>query len=137
MSVKERTQDLNMVVELIRTHLSENLKDNELCKDICSVVAVNLRRVHADAEQSAKAWDKRTFFSKADDLRTEMAWAAPLAQIVEAMAYSAKKFDAADCARLNDLLPDFLEMPLKQRFKDVGVLRGAAAAARSTLLKKK
>ena len=104
MSVKERTQDLNMVVELIRTHLSENLKDNELCKDICSVVAVNLRRVHADAEQSAKAWDKRTFFSKADDLRTEMAWAAPPAQIVEAMAYSAKKFDAADCARLNDLL---------------------------------
>ena len=70
-------------------------------------------------------------------MRTEIAWALPLAQIAESMAYTPKKFDAADCARLNDLLPDFLEMPLKQRFKDVGVLRGAAAAARSTLLKKK
>ncbi len=137
MSVKERTQDLNMVVELVRTHLPENLKDNDLCKDICSVVAINLRRVNDDAEQSAKAWDKRTFHSKADDLRTEIAWALPLAQIAEAMAYTPKKFDAADCARLNDLLPDFLEMPLKQRFKDVTVLRGAAAAARSTLLKRK
>ena len=137
MSVKERTQDLNMVVELVRTHLPENLKDSDLCKDLCSVVAINLRRVHDDAEQSAKAWDKRTFHSKADDLRTEMAWAAPLAQIAEAMAYTPKKFDAADCTRLNDLLPDFLEMPLKQRFKDVSVLRGAAAAARNTMLKKK
>jgi hypothetical protein len=137
MSVKERTQDLNMVVELVRTHLPENLKDNDLCKDICSVVAINLRRVNDDAEQSAKAWDKRTFHSKADDLRTEIAWALPLAQIAEAMAYTPKKFDATDCARLNDLLPDFLEMPLKQRFKDVTVLRGAAAAARSTLLKRK
>jgi hypothetical protein len=137
MSVKERNQDLNMVVELVRVHLPENLKDSDLCKDMCSVVAINLRKVHADAEQSAKAWDKRAFHSKADDLRTEMAWVLPLAQIVEAMAYTPKKFDAADCARLNDLLPDFLEMPLKQRFKDVSILRGAAAAARSTLLKKR
>jgi hypothetical protein len=137
MSVKERNQDLNMVVEIVRTHLLENLKDSDLCKDMCAVIAINLRKVHDDAEQSAKAWDKRAFHSKADDLRTEMAWALPLAQIAEAMAYTPKKFEAADCARLNDLLPDFLEMPLRTRFKDVRILRGAADAARSTLLKKK
>ena len=126
-----------MVTELVRIHLPEQVKDNELCKDMCAVIAVNLRRVHADTEQSAKAWDKRTYFSKAEELRAEMAWALPLAQIVEAMAYTPKKFDQADVTRLNTLLPDFLELPLRPRFKDVSVLRGAAGAARATLLKKK
>lgn len=126
-----------MVVELVRIHLPENIKNNDLCKDMCAVIAINLRRVHADTEQSAKAWDKRAFHTKAEALRNEMAWALPIAQIAESMAYSAKKFDAMDCQRLNELLPDFLAMPLKTRFKDVTVLCGAAAAARQTLLKKK
>ena len=126
-----------MVTELVRIHLPENLKDNELCKDMCAVIAVNLRRVHADTEQSAKAWDKRAYHSKAEELRQEMVWVLPLSQIVEAMAYSPKKFDAGDVERLNKLLPDFLELPLRPRFKDVAMLRGAAGAARATLLKKK
>ena len=137
MSVKERSQDLNMTVELVRTHLAATLKDSNLCKDICSVIAINLRRVHEDTENSAKVWDKKHFHVKADELRAELAWAWPLSQIAEAMAYSPKPFDAADCKRLNDLLPDFLEVPLRPRFKDVHLLRGAAAAARATLLKKR
>jgi len=137
MSVKERNQDLNMTVELVRTHLPSSLKDSNLCKDICSVIAINLRRVHEDSENSAKAWDKKHFHTKADELRAEAAWVLPFSQIAEAMAYSPKTFDAADCRRLNDLLPEELEMPLRPRFKDISMLRGAAAAARSTLLKKK
>ena len=64
MSVRERTQDLNMVVELVRTHLPENLKDSDLCKDMCSVVAINLRRVYDDAEQSAKRGTSAPFTAK-------------------------------------------------------------------------
>jgi hypothetical protein len=35
------------------------------------------------------------------------------------------------------MLPDDLEPPARKRFKDIEVVRGAAAAARQTLLKKK
>jgi hypothetical protein len=136
MTIKERNQDLRMVAELVRVHLPASLADSDLCKDICSVVAVNLRRIAADGEKSAEAWDKRAYHSKADELRREMTWALPAAQIAEALAYTPKQFSAADVKRLQGLVPEF-ELPTRPRFKDIEVLRGAAAAARQTLLRKK
>jgi hypothetical protein len=137
MAVRERNQYLDMVVELVREHLFEKIDDEKLCKDICAVIAINLRRTHEDTESSAKAWDKKHFHTKADDLRREMAWAMPMSQLAESMAYNAKKLGDDDLDRLMSMLPDDLEPPARKRFKDIEVVRGAAAAARQTLLKKK
>ncbi len=137
MTIKERSQDLNMVVELVREHMFENLSDSNLCKDMCAVVAINLRRVHDDTEKSANAWDKRTFHTKADELRRDMAWVTPMSKLAEMIAYSPHKFTNDDIDRLLSFLPEELEMPKRPRFKDVAPLRGAAAAARQTMLKKK
>ncbi len=139
MSVKERNQDLRMVIELVRAHLPNTLADSDLCKDICAVVAINLRRVADDTEKSALAWDKKAYHSKADELRREMAWALPAAQIAESLAYLPKRFGRAEMGRLQAAIPPDIEveMATRMRFKDVTVLRGAAAAARQTLLKKK
>jgi hypothetical protein len=128
---------MRMVIELVRVHLPQNLNDSDLCKDICAVVAVNLRRIATDGEKSAEAWDKRAYHSKADELRREMAWALPAAQIAEFLAYLPRKFTRADYERLQGLVPEDAEMGVRPRFKDITVLRGAAAAARQTLLKKK
>lgn len=139
MTVKERNQDLRMVVELVSVHLPKTLSDSDLCKDICAVVAISLRRIAADSEKSAAAWDKRAYHSKADELRREMAWALPAAQIAESLAYTPKTFGRADMERLQAQVPDEVdvEMTTRPRFKDIEVLRGAAAAARQTFLKKK
>ena len=137
MTIKERNQDLRMVAELARVHLPTMLNDIDLCKDICAVIAINLRRIAADIEKSASAWDKRTYHSKADELRRDMAWVLPTAQIVEALAYSARTLNQADVAHLQELVPVDIELSSRPRFKDLEVLRGAAAAARQTLLKKK
>jgi hypothetical protein len=137
MTIKERSQDLNMVVELVREHLFEHLDDNELCKDMCAVIAINLRRVHDDTEKSANAWDKRTFHTKADELRRDMAWAMPMSQLAESLAYSSRRFSGDDIDQLLAMLPEELDMPKRARFKNVEILRGAAGAARHTLLKKK
>ena len=128
-----------MVMELVYAHLPNTLTDSELCKDICAVVAINLRRVADDAEKSAEAWDKKAYHSKADVLRREMAWVLPAAQVAESLAYSSSKFTRNDMARLRTAIPEdlTLEAAVRPRFKDVSVLRGAAAAARQTLLKKK
>ena len=51
MSIKERNQDMHMVAELIQVHLPKTLNtlnDSALCKDICAVLAINLRRIAAD-----------------------------------------------------------------------------------------
>jgi len=135
MTVKERNQDLSIVVEIVREHLFERLDDSDLCKDMCAVIAINLRRVHADTEKSADAWDKRAYHSKADALRREMAWALPMAQFAESLAYNARPFTPEDLDRLMDMLPDEYQVPKRPRFKDVERMRGAAAAARQTLLK--
>jgi hypothetical protein len=137
MSVKERNQDLRMVIELVRVHLPNSLNDSDLCKDICAVIAVNLRRVAADTEKSAAAWDKKAYHSKADELRREMAWALPTAQIAESLAYVPRRFTREDLQRLQGLVQGEVELGTRPRFKDVEVLRGAAAAARQTVLKKK
>ncbi len=136
MTVKERSQDLNMVVEIVREHLFEHLDDSDLCKDMCAVIAINLRRIHEDTEKSANAWDKRAYHSKADALRREMSWALPMAQLAESLAYNARRFTAEDLDRLMDMLPVEYEMPRRPRFRNVEVMRGAAAAARQTLLRK-
>ena len=128
-----------MVIELVRTHLPKSLSDSDLCKDICAVISINLRRVAADTEKSAEAWDKRAYHSKADELRREMPWVAPAAQVVESLAYVPRKFTRADIERLQGLIPGDVdvEMTTRPRFKDIEIVRGAAAAARQTLLKKK
>lgn len=126
-----------MVVELVREHLFEHLDDNELCKDMCAVIAINLRRVHDDTEKSANAWDKRTFHTKAEELRRDMAWAMPMSQVAESLAYSTRPFSGDDVDQLLTLLPEELDMPKRTRFKNVEILRGAAGAARHTLLKKR
>lgn len=136
MTIKERSQDLNMVVEIVREHLFEHLDDSNLCKDMCAVLAVNLRRVHDDTEKSANAWDKRAFHTKADELRRDMAWAMPMSQLAEMIAYSKNKFSSDDVDRLLSFLPDELDMPKRTRFKNPELMRGAAAAARQTVLKK-
>lgn len=137
MTVKERSQDLNMVVEIVREHLFEHLDDSDLCKDMCAVIAINLRRIHEDTEKSANAWDKRAYHSKADALRREMSWALPMAQLAESLAYNARRFTAEDLDRLLNMLPDEYEMPKRPRFRNVEVMRGAAAAAQRTLLRKR
>lgn len=125
-----------MVVEIVREHLFEHLDDSNLCKDMCAVLAVNLRRVHDDTEKSANAWDKRAFHTKADELRRDMAWAMPMSQLAEMIAYSKNKFSSDDVDRLLSFLPDELDMPKRTRFKNPELMRGAAAAARQTVLKK-
>ncbi len=126
-----------MVIELVRVHLPNSISDSDLCKDMCAVVSINLRRIAADTEKSAAAWDKKAYHSKADELRREMAWALPAAQVAESLAYTPRRFTREDLQRLQQAVPGEVETGTRPRFKDVEVLRGAAAAARNTLLKKK
>jgi hypothetical protein len=139
MSVKERNQDLRMVMELVYAHLPNTLTDSDLCKDICAVVAINLRRVADDIEKSAAAWDKKAYHSKADELRRQMTWVLPAAQVAESLAYMPSKFTKNDMVRLRTTVPEDLELEAatRARFKDVSILRGAAAAARQSMLKRK
>jgi hypothetical protein len=137
MAVRERNQYMDMVIELVREHLFEKLGDDALCKDMCAVITINLRKTHEDTESSAKAWDKKHFHTKADELRRDGQWALPMAQVAESLAYISRPFTDDDADKLLSMLPEDLDMPKRKRFKDLEMLRGAAGAARQTLLKRK
>lgn len=124
-----------MVAELIKVHLPSSLSDDELCRDLCAVLAINLKRIADDIENSAKAWDKKAYHSKADELRRDNVWASEAAVLAENLAYRAQKFGAGDLLRLQTLIPQNLELLQRPRFKDLAAVRGAAAAARKTVLK--
>jgi hypothetical protein len=140
MSVSERNKDIHIVSELLLVHLPEQLqaKNDKLCKDICAVIAISLKRITLDIEQSAKAWDKRAYFSKADALRREYVWSEAAWKSAEAMAYAPKPFDANDLKTLGAAVPNqFLELLQRPRFKDISMVKGAALQARGTMLLKK
>ena len=138
MAVNERNKDIHMVSELLLVHLPETLekKDDKLCKDICAVIAINLKRIDADVDKSATAWEKRDYFFKADELRREFLWLPAAQQLAEQLAYAAQNFETADLQRLGKAIPNkILELLQKPRFKDITQLRGAALQARTTVLK--
>ena len=138
MAVNERNKDIHMVSELLLIHLPETLEkhDDKLCKDICAVIAINLKRIDVDVDKSATAWEKRDYFMKADELRREFLWLPTARQLAEQLAYAPQKFEAADLKRLGASIPNkILELLQKPRFKNIDQLRGAAAQARATVLK--
>ena len=140
MAANERIKDIHMVSELLLVHLPETFekRDDKLCKDICAVIAINLKRIDADVDKSATAWEKRDYFFKADELRREFLWLPTAQQLAEGLAYSPQQFETADLKRLGAAIPNkFLELLQRPRFKDVSQLRGAAAQVRATLLKPK
>ncbi len=67
MAIKERKQQMRVVAEILLVHLPELIqKDQELAHDLLSVAGKALNTIYEDAEQSAKAWDKRAYDVKSD-----------------------------------------------------------------------
>ncbi len=140
MSVSDRNKDIHIVSELLLVHLPEQLQsgNDKLCRDICAVIAISLKRITLDIEQSAKAWEKKAYFSKSDALRREYAWSEAAWKLAEGCAYAPKVFDSADLKALGQAVPNqYLELLQRPRFKDIGMVKGAALQARGTMLMKK
>jgi hypothetical protein len=131
MTIKERNQQLRVVAEILLVHIPEQIKaDPELTRDLLSVAGTALEAIAEDAEKSAKAWDKRAYDLRADELRREWAWAAGAANYTLGVALRPQAIQAADIAKIRQMIGVEIEKPGRRQIPDPTRFRGAAKAIR-------
>jgi hypothetical protein len=131
MSVKERNKHLRIVAEIMELHLPDVLNDQQLARDLLSVISVAIQSAWEDAEKSARAWDKKAYHVKADRLRDEWSWAMGAANYAEGLAYRDAPIDAESLRKLRMLIEPELSATNRTIVKNPEAFRGAAAANRA------
>lgn len=75
---KRRNNALRTLAEILRRLSQQNgLDDNT--KDMVAQMVFELRDVDATIDESAKAWEKRDYWMKAEEFRTKWRWAGAMA----------------------------------------------------------
>ncbi|MFN2118953.1 MAG: hypothetical protein ACK2T0_00995 [Anaerolineales bacterium] len=75
---RERAQLVRAIVVAIR-ELSRQSSFGEEARDLASFIVLALQTVLKGVDASAKAWEKRGYWVKADRFRMDWDWAEPLA----------------------------------------------------------
>jgi len=131
MAVKERNQQLRLISEALLVHIPDLLvKDPGLAQDLMSVTATALRTIHEDIERSSKAWDKKAYHVRADELRREWGWTEGAANYALGLALRSRPLKRTDVAKLRLLIKVKLEKPARRQMPDPTRFRGAAQAVR-------
>ncbi len=129
MAVKERNQQLRVVAEILLVHLPDLLEEDQvLARDLLSVAGQALHTVHEDVEKSAKAWDKRAYHVKADQLRREWGWVLGAANYAMGLALRDAPLTLTYLEKLRTLIRPELARPSRRQIKDPTRFRGAAKA---------
>jgi hypothetical protein len=138
MTIKERKRQLRVVAEVLLVHAPAYLeKDPALARDLLAVVGTALRAIQDDAEKSARAWDKRAYDVKADQLRREWAWTLGASNYAIGLALRNDPLSAAALKKLRTLIKPQLEAPYRRQIQDPRRFRGAARAVRAQQARKK
>lgn len=134
MGTTERNRQLRVVAEILLVHLPEVIdSDQALARDLLSVVGTALRDIYEDAEQSAKAWDKKAYHVKADEFRREWDWALGASNYALGLASRPKPLTDDALARFRQLIRPRLEKPARKQIPDPARFRGAARAVKKKL----
>ena len=130
MTVGDRNKQMRIVAELLLLHLPAALDDQELARDLMSVVGVTLRAVYEDALRSADVWDRKHYHVRADKLRDEWVWALAAANTADGLAYRDAPLTSDNLKRLVRLIAPPLEIPARRVIRSPENFRGAARANR-------
>ncbi len=78
----ERNQLRRTIAEALRHLMSKKKLDDE-SKDMVALIVYSLRGIAAGVDQSARAWERRDYFVKADKFRIDWEWAEKYANKLE------------------------------------------------------
>lgn len=131
MSIQERERQLRVIAEILLVHLPGWLaEDQPLAHDLLAVAGTALHAIYEDAEQSAKAWDKKAYHVKADELRREWDWALGAANYATGLALRAEPLTLETLVKVRRMIRPELARPARQQIPDPARFRGAAKAVK-------
>lgn len=79
---KRRNAQLRTIAEILR-RLSQQREVSTETKDMAAALVYCLRAIDGTVEESARAWEKRGYWKKADDFQQKWWWASLDAQRIE------------------------------------------------------
>lgn len=131
MAIKDRNQKMRVVAEILLVHLPAMLDtDQALAHDLLAVAGTALRDIWEDAEQSAKAWDKRAYHSRADEMRREWNWALGASNYATGLALRNTTLTMDALSKVRKLIVPGIDKPARKQIKEPQRFRGAAAMVR-------
>ena len=119
---QRRNHHRRTIAEILR-RLSQKTKLDEDAKDMAAALVFLLQEIHEGVEQSARAWEKRDYWIKAERFMREWEWTAEMAANLDDVL----RHDAVDLLPelLADLFPRFADIQLKKMMRKPALWRGA------------
>ncbi|MCI0397880.1 MAG: hypothetical protein L0332_22230 [Chloroflexi bacterium] len=119
---KVRNQNQRTIAEILR-HISKKSTMDQEAKDMAAALVFLLREIYTVADQSAKAWEKRGYWMKADRFLREWEWTGEMATNFEDVIRN----EAWDLLPrlLAELLPRFAGMQIKSFTRPPSTWQGA------------
>ena len=138
MAIKNRNRQLRVVAEILLVHLPALIdQDQPLARDLLSVAGTALRDIYEDAEQSAKAWDKKAYHVRADKFRREWDWALGASNYALGLTARPTPLSHDTLTRFRKLIRPQLEKPARRQIPDPTRFRGAAQIVKDKLAKQR
>jgi hypothetical protein len=116
-----RNRHRRTIAEIMRRLMEKSTLDAE-SKDMAATLVYLLRDIQEGVEQSAKAWEKRDYWMKAERFLREWQWTTEMAANIEDVI----RHDALDLLPelLADLFPYFSDIQVKTMTRQPGEWRG-------------
>ena len=105
-----RNRHRRTIAEMLRRLIQKPTIDDE-AKDMAALIVYLLREIHEGVEQSARAWEKRDYWIKAERFLREWRWTIEMAADIEDVIRN----EAWDLLPelLGDLFPRFTDIQVK------------------------
>jgi hypothetical protein len=108
---KLRTQNMRLAAELLR-HLMDKKELDAEAKDIVSALVFAFREIEDGIEVSMIAWEKRNYWNKVEQFRTQWVWVGFAAAKLEQIIFNEAWDDLP--AQLVSLFPRFADITINK-----------------------
>jgi hypothetical protein len=119
---KIRNRNRRSIAEILRLISQKPQVDNE-AKDMAATIVYLLREISEGVEQSARAWEKRDYWMKAERFLRQWTWTAEMAANIEDVI----RHEAWDLLPelMADLFPHFTDIQIKTMTRKPSLWQGA------------
>ena len=121
---RERHHLRRTIAEALRRLVEKPGLDRE-ARDLAALIVFCLRGIEDTVERATEAWEKRNYYLKADQFRSQWAWAGRMADRL-AEALRGERWDELSLL-LAQLLPHFADIRVIRMTRSPSLWRGAYA----------
>jgi len=121
---RERHHLRRTIAEALRRLVEKPGLDGE-ARDLAALIVFCLRGIEDTVERATEAWEKRNYYLKADQFRSQWAWAGRMADRL-AEALRGERWDELSLL-LAQLLPHFADIRVIRMTRSPSLWRGAYA----------